>query len=286
MGDWVLVFPILRALRGPTVAVTAWSKAELAAALFDHVVPMDIERREFSRLYASGGPTTISPAVKQRFDEATIVISYLSDGCNLWAQNLRRIVPQAQHLFVAPQPPAEWTHHITQWHTEQLRRQGLTIEQVEVPLRHNADGPVVVHPGSGSVSKCWPRDDFAHVIEMLRKEEPEVRVILGEVELETWPRDLVKDWTRRFGAEHIDDLDQLWSILAQARLYVGNDSGPTHLAAQLGLPTLALFGPTQPHLWAPTGPAVQVLAPPQPQPMTWLAPARVLAAYHEMSSNR
>jgi ADP-heptose:LPS heptosyltransferase len=57
---------------------------------------------------------------------------------------------------------------------------------------------------------------------------------------------------------HIDDLYELARWLAQARLFVGNDSGITHLAAAVGTPVLALFGPTDPAVWAPRGPHVQV----------------------------
>ena len=51
----------------------------------------------------------------------------------------------------------------------------------------------------------------------------------------------------------------LAAILAQAGVYVGNDSGVTHLAAATGAPTLALFGPTDPAVWAPIGERVRVL---------------------------
>jgi ADP-heptose:LPS heptosyltransferase len=47
--------------------------------------------------------------------------------------------------------------------------------------------------------------------------------------------------------------------LAAAAAFVGNDSGTTHLAAMLGAPTVAIFGPTDPAVWAPTGPRVRVL---------------------------
>jgi ADP-heptose:LPS heptosyltransferase len=47
--------------------------------------------------------------------------------------------------------------------------------------------------------------------------------------------------------------------LARARLYAGNDSGITHLAAAVGTPVLALFGPTNPEVWAPRGPNVRVV---------------------------
>ncbi len=48
------------------------------------------------------------------------------------------------------------------------------------------------------------------------------------------------------------------SWLARASLYIGNDSGITHLAAAVGTPVLAMFGPTDPAVWAPRGPNVRV----------------------------
>jgi ADP-heptose:LPS heptosyltransferase len=60
------------------------------------------------------------------------------------------------------------------------------------------------------------------------------------------------------GAVVIEDLYQLACHLAQASLYVGNDSGITHLAAAVGTPVLALFGPTDPAVWAPRGEHVRV----------------------------
>jgi heptosyltransferase-2 len=51
----------------------------------------------------------------------------------------------------------------------------------------------------------------------------------------------------------------LGAVLAHAGLYVGNDSGVSHLAAAWGAPVLVLFGPTDPAQWAPVGPRVKVL---------------------------
>ena len=59
-------------------------------------------------------------------------------------------------------------------------------------------------------------------------------------------------------AIRIDDLYELACWLARARLYVGNDSGITHLAAAVGTPVLALFGPSDPAVWAPRGANVRV----------------------------
>jgi len=54
-------------------------------------------------------------------------------------------------------------------------------------------------------------------------------------------------------------LVDLFDAYAGAARYIGNDSGPSHLAAIVGIPTLCLFGPTDPARWRPLGPAVTVL---------------------------
>jgi ADP-heptose:LPS heptosyltransferase len=54
-------------------------------------------------------------------------------------------------------------------------------------------------------------------------------------------------------------LEELAAILAGARLFVGNDSGITHLAALVGAPTVAIFGPFDPAYWAPLGPRVAIV---------------------------
>jgi ADP-heptose:LPS heptosyltransferase len=62
------------------------------------------------------------------------------------------------------------------------------------------------------------------------------------------------------GAVKIPDLYELARWLAGARAYVGNDAGITHLAAAVGTPVVAIFGPTDPGLWAPRGPRVRIVA--------------------------
>ncbi|MGD8878557.1 MAG: glycosyltransferase family 9 protein, partial [Syntrophobacterales bacterium] len=54
-------------------------------------------------------------------------------------------------------------------------------------------------------------------------------------------------------------LGKLAALMHQADLYLGNDSGITHLAAACGIPTIALFGPTDPQIWGPRGPQVSII---------------------------
>src|SRR5208282_5903857 len=91
----------------------------------------------------------------------------------------------------------------------------------------------VIHPFSGSARKNWRMEKFRHMAEKLERVMP-VRWCAGA---EDPPLE---------GAVRIDDLGELARWLARARLYVGNDSGITHLAAAVGTPVLALFGASDP----------------------------------------
>ncbi len=52
---------------------------------------------------------------------------------------------------------------------------------------------------------------------------------------------------------------ELASVIERARFFVGNDSGTSHMAAALGVPTVAIFGPTDPTIWSPRGKKVVVV---------------------------
>ncbi len=114
-----------------------------------------------------------------------------------------------------------------------------------VPCGVSREGFAVIHPFSGSPKKNWPLEKFRDLANRLERIMP-VRWCAG-------PQD-----PNLADAVRIDDLYQLACWLARARLYVGNDSGITHLAAAVGTPVLAIFGPTDPAVWAPRGPNVRV----------------------------
>jgi len=116
---------------------------------------------------------------------------------------------------------------------------------------------VAIHPGSGGRAKRWPIGRFAALAEAI--EVPTVW-LLGPAEADDAR-------THAAASRHgpVADglpLDALAGLLASCRAYVGNDSGVTHLAAAVGAPTVALFGPTEPAAWAPRGERVTVLGGP------------------------
>ncbi len=271
LGDFVLTFPLLRGLGGSVTVVAPWSRANLAARVLPAVSAMDIEMFEFVRLHAEGGPSHVSPAVGDLFAQADRVISFISTGRDAWAANVKRFAADALCCFVDPRPSSGWKGHVTAWHHEQLARQGVDLADSRVTAGGDAEGPVLVHPGSGGLAKCWPAERYEALIAALREQGHMVRPVLGEVEQARWPEERLARWRDDWGAVCCRSALELLPVITGGSCYIGNDAGPTHLAAQLGLPTLALFGPTDPARWSPVGPRVRVLAPPDgPGTMDWL----------------
>lgn len=112
-----------------------------------------------------------------------------------------------------------------------------------LPVTRTRGGYCVIHPFSGSPRKNWPLANFRAVASRLHCP---VHWCAGPDE----PLD---------GAVRFDNLWDLAQWIAGARLFLGNDSGVTHLAAATGTPTIAVFQASDPRVWAPRGERVRVL---------------------------
>jgi heptosyltransferase-3 len=116
---------------------------------------------------------------------------------------------------------------------------------------------IALHPGSGSPRKNWPVENWIELTHWLRTEcRREVLIVLGEAERANGTAEKFADL-----GDIADSLPlaELAAKLAGCHLFVGHDSGISHLAAACGLPCVLLFGPTDPAMWAPPSSAVQVL---------------------------
>ena len=116
-----------------------------------------------------------------------------------------------------------------------------------LPVARRNDGYAVIHPFSGGRRKNWPIANYRRVAAAL--DMPVCWSAGPEESLE--------------GATRFDSLWDLAEWLAGASLYVGNDSGITHLAAACGVPVIAIFIESDPVVWAPRGEAVTVVDRPQ-----------------------
>ncbi len=117
---------------------------------------------------------------------------------------------------------------------------------------------VVIHPGSSNPAKIWPRERYAELIRRLRKEAGCNVAVLGSRE----ERDLTGGILKKSGTDVLDftgilDLKELAALIKRSKLFIGNDTGPMHMAAALDIPVIAIFGRnmpgTGPTRWRPWG---------------------------------
>jgi len=145
-------------------------------------------------------------------------------------------------------PPQGAGEHATEFYLRQARLIADCASDgiPRIPCNVEREDFAVIHPFSGSPRKNWPLEKFRELAHTLERSMP-VRWCSG-------PEDPPLE-----NAVRIADLYELAGWLARARLYIGNDSGITHLAAAAGTPVLALFGPaSDAAVWAPRGEHVRV----------------------------
>ena len=213
------------------------------------------------------------------------IVTFLGEPNSSFEQNLiftANCSHSAEVITLSMKPPKNFSAHLTDFYMQQfIDQSGLSLRPWQVrPSAHlikateadinrgkellkeiNLDFSkklVVIHPGSGGLHKCWHLDNFLVVAKELGSKGIEVIFLLGPAELDRFSDATIKNISSI--ARCLTDLSlmQVLGLLSCADGYLGNDSGITHLAAGLGGRTLAVFGPTNPSVYGPVGPAVTV----------------------------
>jgi len=255
------------------------------AAQVDELVPW--ERAEVAGLFAEDGRP--EGELRERLRDVRLAVAYSRNAALI--RSLERVIP----CVVGHDPHPAGGVHASEWLTRPLEDLGLDAaaalepmpateaeaEQAGRLLRELPERFVAVHPGSGSPSKNWSPDRFGMLLDAVA---PSGRWLLVEGPADA---DAAAALRRRPGALVARGLDAriLGAVLARAGLFVGHDSGVSHLAAAWGAPTLALFGPTDPSVWAPLGERVSVVRAPAGRmedlrPETVIRAAQALVARH------
>lgn len=221
------------------------------------------------------------------FSDYAWIATFLGEPNSNFEQNLiftANCSHSAEVVTLSTRPPKECSTHISDHYIEQfIAQSGLSLE----PYRIRSDEVlirateadinmgrellkevgvdfikkiVVIQPGSGGPDKCWHLANFLAVAKELCGEGMEVMFLLGPAELERFSDAAIKSITDAGKCLMDLSLTQVLGLLSCADGFVGNDSGITHLAAVLGIKTLAVFGPTDPEVYRPLGPAVTVLS--------------------------
>lgn len=289
LGDFVLTWPVAMALarihpQSRIFYVTQSRKGKLAERAIG-VESADADAGWHALFGEAATPLPDGPA--RLLAGAHSVVSFLSSPDGPFVGNVRRLAPEANVLVVQPNPPEAFADHATAFQLQQLKPWPAAQAAAEQILRSiqsrgagvaraTSPGGVIVHPGSGSPAKNWPAERFLELIARLRGNGETVRVLMGEVEDERWPKDLVARFANAATIVRPQSYVELMNELLSARAFVGNDSGPGHLSGILAVPSLVLFGPTNPARWKPLGPRVTAL---HADPLESLAVEQVVRAF-------
>ena len=237
IGDSILSLPALECLRSDYTEV--WVRSEVAPLVLFADRVRSIASTGLDRMGLDGvDPPPELLALLRSFD--SIVSWYGSNREEFRTQMAQLGVPIR---FLDALPPAGERVHAADFFLEQAGCTGVAIPRILYPPVPAGDF-AVIHPFSGSSRKNWPLERYRELAQRL---EMPVRWCAG-------PEEQLDQAVR------IDNLHELASWLSTARLYIGNDSGITHLAAGIGVPVVAIFGPTDPAVWAPRSERVRVVS--------------------------
>jgi len=270
LGDTLMALPALADLEGRQKIAFVGRQPGLRfiASRAAHIE--DFESAGWHRLFmaepARGGP---------KDPQAAGVIAFMGEGEGRLRRNLAVLFPGAPVSVFPSVPSAGRPIHVARHVASCLKESGLPVDPERcmescgrhalLPRGHSAGASrrVVIHPGSGDVRKNFSPAFWMRLIRRLReagKPVPaEVLVLLGPAEGAI--ADLFESGlpSRGVGVCYHPRYEQLSEFLGEAALYVGQDSGVTHLAAMLGAPVVALFRSSLPELWRPLGPFVRVI---------------------------
>ena len=292
LGDVVLSFPALVALKRQKKAsvslLCSSDPGKIAHELNVVDAHFSFESARFSSLFHQ----EMTPGVIEFIsDYDTITLISVSDTME---GHLRQNHGGKVHR-ISPRPPVEEETHVALYIIRQLENKGLldkcgtrtaasllkptgamrnrqtrdpqsTIRDEASPFCGQAvdqieglQTEVVMHPGAGSPRKRWPVERFIQAAASVKGMDlGEVIFVLGPAESDLAP--FLKARSRGcFRVCEVSDVSYLMVLLGQARSFVGNDSGVTHLSAFAGIPTVAIFGPSSPKRWSPVGRATRVL---------------------------
>lgn len=293
VGDLVLTLPVLSALkkRYCGLSIDMMGDPDRLSLLqhcgyVDKVLPID--GREFTPLFAPGGAP--SGSVSQADEPALrnlrsydAILSYLPDPDGVFAENLRRFA-SGPVLTGRSRPTEGHRIHMTRVLMDALKPLGagtavdppeITLSSSAVPedvrsrpsSAETADAQILpsdcalvaIHPGSSGSAKCWPAERYVALIEGLVERGYRPVVTFGPADDAVRHRILPRIKGRDVVIAEGLPLLEIAQLYARCRAMIGNDSGMTHLAAALGIPVIALFGPTDPAVWEPRGKEVRIL---------------------------
>jgi ADP-heptose:LPS heptosyltransferase len=266
LGDVIMTFPAIIALRkkfGRIDILCQGQLGKLAArlGLVDKAYPL--EAAYFATLFSK----SVDKKIK------TILAAYSTLLLFSFSSDLKKSIRQisdSRCFQIPPRPPVREKINVTEFILKNLFDSGLLAARDSRDRRFTRQGrpfsdsarrvdslKIIIHPGAGSIRKRWPLARFLELADILEKKGLRAQFICGPAE-----QDLADELAKQNRPIHgLGELTELANLLESAGGYIGNDSGVSHLASFLALPSVVIFGPTDPRRWKPTGPRVEIVRP-------------------------
>jgi heptosyltransferase-2 len=269
IGDFILTLPAMAALRDrfpeahlEVLGYPHIAQLALAGRLVDRVQP--IEARGLAGFFAHAG--TLDEATAQYFARFDLILSYLFDPDDIFKMNVARCT-RAQFIQGPHRPNETEPLHATQVYLKPLERLAIfgadPVPRLAINSQPSTLNQLALHPGSGSEKKNWPEANWSALLQrLLADTQAPLLLIGGEAEGGRLERLAAGLPPGRVQAAQSRPLAELAGVLAACKAFVGHDSGISHLAAALGLPTLVLWGETVEAVWRPQGRRIAILREP------------------------
>ncbi len=277
LGDFIVTLPLLSALRKqwPDAVLRLAARPAYGRLALDLGLALEIIPLESARMSAWFCDKPVFSKEEMRFIRSLdVVVSFLADKDGVVQDNMNRLGLRqwleiksdfkAGHVSAHFLNIAAGAGLILEKHAQampffeiapELKESGrLRLEQLT-----QSSGPwAFLHPGSGSHSKNWPLSGFLGAARELAEDFKLQPVFLAGEADEALVGEYRKG-NRPYPIVENTELSDLAGLISLGSLYLGNDSGVSHLAAALGVCCVAIFGPTDPERWAPRGPCARVV---------------------------
>lgn len=285
IGDFLLTLPAVKLLRDnlPDAWIEVLGYDAMVELARDAGIVHDgrsIEYAALARFFTPGAE--LDEGWVEYFASFDLIVSYLYDPDRFFLNNLLRCGVKEDNILQGVAKVVSDTEHAAIQLARAMESIALFLDRPAVDLDlepahgmaadrflRDAGAPanfIALHPGSGSPKKNWPLDNWIELGAALRDANPDASLLLVSGEAETGNlAPLTSAWKRQnipFSHANSLPLPVLSVLLRRASLFIGHDSGISHLAAASGPPCLLLFGPTEPGVWAPRNPKVTVLRAP------------------------
>ncbi len=303
LGDFIVTFPVLKALRVSFSRVDAICRASFGqlaveVGVLDRHHPLESAR--VSSLYAN----RIDPEMSQLVSAYSHIL--LISFSAILEFSMKKI--NADRVFrIEPWPEETHRLQVTEFLANRTQKCGILSSgerdkfyrtfcaaAQSRPTKLPVGATLILSPGAGSIKKRWPLERFLVVAAKLLSQGMRLVMLLGPAESDIEVA-LKQRRETQPGVVKCTSFPELIDILNSADGYIGNDSGISHLAAFLGLPTLVIFGPSDSVRWRPFGDNVRVVTPSEiccpctntastgyfePALLRQITPDRVLAEWH------